>query len=66
MNYGAVSPTLSNRNLYPYFYRTYMSAAEFNIVQVRLMRDLGWKRVASIHELWEVFSSVSVYKVSQK
>ncbi|XP_072045198.1 gamma-aminobutyric acid type B receptor subunit 2-like [Amphiura filiformis] len=57
MNYGAVSPTLSNRNLYPYFYRTYMSAAEFNLVQVRLMREYGWQRVASIHELWEVFSS---------
>ncbi|XP_038069217.1 uncharacterized protein LOC119738403 [Patiria miniata] len=53
---SAASPGLSNREKYPLFYRTYMPDAMFNPVRIRLMREFGWKRVATIHENHEVFS----------
>ena len=58
MSYAASSSALSNRKVYPYFYRTYMPDAMFNPSRERLMRDFNWTRVATIHENHELFSLV--------
>ena len=59
MSYSAASSALSNREKYPYFYRTYMPDAAVNPARVRLMKDFGWQRVATIHYNHELFSLVS-------
>ncbi|XP_072030203.1 gamma-aminobutyric acid type B receptor subunit 1-like [Amphiura filiformis] len=53
--YGAESPGLSNRKFYPYFYRSISPATVYNYARIRLMREYGWNRVATIHENREVF-----------
>ncbi|XP_022091351.1 uncharacterized protein LOC110979652 isoform X2 [Acanthaster planci] len=56
MSYAAASSALSNRKKFPFFYRTYMPDAMYNPARIRLMREYGWKRVATIHENHELFS----------
>ncbi|XP_038071683.1 uncharacterized protein LOC119740441 [Patiria miniata] len=56
MSYGAASSALSNRKKFPFFYRTYMPDAMYNPARIRLMREYGWRRVATIHENHELFS----------
>ncbi|XP_033638560.1 uncharacterized protein LOC117299207 [Asterias rubens] len=56
MSYSAGSSALSNRVEYPYFYRTYMPDAMLNRARIRIIKDFGWKRVATIHENKDLFS----------
>ncbi|XP_072031852.1 gamma-aminobutyric acid type B receptor subunit 2-like [Amphiura filiformis] len=56
MSYSAASSALSDREKYPYFYRTYMPDAAVNPARVRLMKDFNWNRVATIHYNHELFS----------
>ena len=58
MSYAASSSALSNREVYPYFYRTYMPDAMYNPARVHIMKKYGWQRVATIHENHELFSLV--------
>ena len=58
MSYSAASSALSNRVVFPYFYRTYMPDAMLNRARVRLIKDFGWQRVATIHENQDLFSLV--------
>lgn len=58
MSYSAGSSALSNRVEYPYFYRTYMPDAMLNRARIRIIKDFGWKRVATIHENKDLFSLV--------
>lgn len=58
MSYAAASSILSNRNKYPLFYRTYMPDSMYNPARVRLIKEYGWTRVATIHENHELFSLV--------
>ncbi|XP_072023148.1 gamma-aminobutyric acid type B receptor subunit 1-like [Amphiura filiformis] len=55
VSYGAESPGLSNRKFYPYFYRSASPATVYNYARIRLMREYGWNRVATIHENREYF-----------
>lgn len=57
--YGSSSPALSNRNRFPTFFRTHPSAILHNPTRVKLFRHFGWKRIAIIFELEEVFETVS-------
>ncbi|XP_041469544.1 uncharacterized protein LOC121419238 isoform X1 [Lytechinus variegatus] len=56
MSYASASSILSNRNKFPLFYRTYMPDAMYNPARVRLIKEYGWTRVATIHENHELFS----------
>ena len=58
MSYGAASSALSDREKFPFFYRTYMPDAAYNPARIRLLREFGWTRVATIHETHELFSLV--------
>ncbi|XP_072022901.1 gamma-aminobutyric acid type B receptor subunit 1-like [Amphiura filiformis] len=53
--YGAESPALSNRKFYPYLYRSVSPATVYNYLRIRLLREYGWHRVATIHENREHF-----------
>ena len=59
MSYSAASSALSNRAVFPYFYRTYMPDTMLNRARIRIIRDFGWKRVATIHENHDLFALVS-------
>ncbi|XP_038073128.1 uncharacterized protein LOC119741448 isoform X2 [Patiria miniata] len=56
MSYSAGSSALSNRVVFPYFYRTYMPDAMLNRARIRLIKEFGWQRVATIHENQDLFS----------
>ena len=59
LSYGAASLDLSNRDVYPFFYRTYpTSDIGQNKIRVRLLRQFGWSRVATIQENLDVFAHV--------
>ncbi|XP_070577493.1 gamma-aminobutyric acid type B receptor subunit 2-like [Ptychodera flava] len=56
LSYSAASSALSNREQYPLFFRTYLPDAGYNPARIRLMKDFGWNRVATIHENHDLFS----------
>nr|XP_006815500.1 PREDICTED: gamma-aminobutyric acid type B receptor subunit 1-like [Saccoglossus kowalevskii] len=56
LSYSAASSALSNRERYPTYFRTYLPDTALNPARVRLMKDFGWTRVATIHENYELFS----------
>ena len=60
VSYAATAPTLSNREDFPYFYRTIMPDSSINAARVALMQKYNWTRVGTIHGKHEIFSLVSV------
>ncbi|XP_070576464.1 gamma-aminobutyric acid type B receptor subunit 2-like [Ptychodera flava] len=56
LSYSAASPALSNREKYPYYFRTYISDTAFNPARIHLIKKFGWTRVATIHENYPLFS----------
>ncbi|XP_072047423.1 gamma-aminobutyric acid type B receptor subunit 1-like [Amphiura filiformis] len=59
MAHASSASELSDRNRYPYFFRTIASAARLNPVQLAIMRVFGWKKVATLHEAQEPHAGVS-------
>ncbi|KAL5012697.1 hypothetical protein ScPMuIL_011248 [Solemya velum] len=57
LGYGSSSPALSNRNRFPTFFRTHPSATLHNPTRVKLFKKFKWKRIATIQETQEVFTS---------
>ena len=58
ISYSVGSPALSNRLVFPKFFRTYMPDTLLNKARLHIIRDFGWKRVATIHENEDLFSLV--------
>ncbi|XP_033627262.1 uncharacterized protein LOC117290084 [Asterias rubens] len=56
ISYSVGSPALSNRLVFPKFFRTYMPDTLLNKARLHIIRDFGWKRVATIHENEDLFS----------
>ncbi|XP_072015945.1 gamma-aminobutyric acid type B receptor subunit 1-like [Amphiura filiformis] len=56
VSYAASSPALSNRDVYPYFFRTIMPDTMFNPARIRLLREFGWNKVGVIHGKEEIES----------
>ena len=50
VSYASTSPALQNRELYPRFFRTISSDLAFNPARAALLRQYGWKRVATLHQ----------------
>ncbi|XP_070554748.1 gamma-aminobutyric acid type B receptor subunit 2-like [Ptychodera flava] len=59
VSYAGSSPSLSNRQKYPYLFRTIPSMEEFNPARLAFIRTAGWTRVATIHELVEPHTTTS-------
>lgn len=55
--YGSSSPALSNRERFPTFFRTHPSATLHNPTRVKIFQLFKWKRIATIQETQEVFTS---------
>ncbi|XP_052790371.1 gamma-aminobutyric acid type B receptor subunit 1-like [Mya arenaria] len=55
--YGSSSPALSNRDRFPTFFRTHPSATLHNPTRVKIFERFKWKRIATIQETQEVFTS---------
>ena len=58
VSYGASTPTLSNREMFPKFYRTIPSEVQANSARFALMNRYNWQRVATLHETRNIFSLV--------
>ncbi|XP_030877627.1 gamma-aminobutyric acid type B receptor subunit 1 [Leptonychotes weddellii] len=61
LSYGSSSPALSNRQRFPTFFRTHPSATLHNPTRVKLFEKWGWRKIATIQQTTEVFTSVSVH-----
>ncbi|XP_022382779.1 gamma-aminobutyric acid type B receptor subunit 1 isoform X3 [Enhydra lutris kenyoni] len=57
LSYGSSSPALSNRQRFPTFFRTHPSATLHNPTRVKLFEKWGWRRIATIQQTTEVFTS---------
>lgn len=55
---GATSATLSNRQLYPYFYRTPLSDVAYNVVRQQLFGMFNWDKIAIIYQTLSLFQTV--------
>ncbi|GAB1301047.1 Gamma-aminobutyric acid type B receptor subunit 1 [Apodemus speciosus] len=60
LSYGSSSPALSNRQRFPTFFRTHPSATLHNPTRVKLFEKWGWKKIATIQQTTEVFTSSGV------
>ena len=59
MAYTASSPELSDRKLYPNFYRTGGSDIVMVAPIIALLKKYKWKTVATIHQTDPLFATVS-------
>ncbi|KHJ41633.1 hypothetical protein D918_08280 [Trichuris suis] len=57
--YGASSPALSDRTRFPTLFRTHPSATIHNPTRIKLFKKFGWKKIAILQSVEEVFSSLS-------
>ena len=59
ISYGSSSPTLSDRDMFPKFFRTIPSETQSNSARFALMEQYNWTKVATLHETRNVFTLVS-------
>ena len=59
ISYGSSSPTLSDRDMFPTFFRTIPSETQSNSARFALMERYNWSKVATLHETRNVFTLVS-------
>ena len=59
ISYGSSSPTLSDRDMFPKFFRTIPSETQSNSARFALMQQYNWTKVATLHETRNVFTLVS-------
>ncbi|XP_048776574.2 gamma-aminobutyric acid type B receptor subunit 1-like [Ostrea edulis] len=57
LGYGSSSPSLSDRQRFPTFFRTHPSANLHNPTRIRLFQKFGWTKIATIRQKEEVFTS---------
>lgn len=63
ISYGSSSPTLSDRDMFPTFFRTIPSETQSNSARFALMQRYNWSKVATLHETRNVFTLVSCLHV---
>ena len=59
VSYAATSPVLSDRTMYPLFYRTSPAETLYNDARFALMNMYNWCYVATLHQTANIFSLVS-------
>ena len=64
VSYGASSPSLSNREQFPNFYRTIPSEIQANSARFGLMRKYNWIKVAALYETVPLFSLVMNFVIA--
>ena len=58
VSYGASTPTLSDRTMYPTFFRLIPSEIQSNSARLALMKHYNWIRIAILHETRNLFRMV--------
>ncbi|XP_022088949.1 gamma-aminobutyric acid type B receptor subunit 2-like [Acanthaster planci] len=56
LSYGASSPELSKRLLYPRFFRLFPTESLFNVVWLAAMEKFNWTKVATLYQSIDLFS----------
>ncbi|XP_070188876.1 gamma-aminobutyric acid type B receptor subunit 1-like [Littorina saxatilis] len=56
ISYASVSPSLSEKTNFPKFARVAAPDTVTNPARVRFFKNLGWSRIATIHQSYELFS----------
>lgn len=59
VSYASVTPSLSDKQMYPYFFRTSAPDTAVNPARIELMRQFGWRKAATLHQSRAVFDAVS-------
>lgn len=60
ISYAAASPLLSNRDKFPYFFRTYVSENLLNPSKIWIFSQFNWNRIATISEDHDLFTVVII------
>lgn len=55
----SVSPALSDKAKFPLFARVTAPDTQTNPVRLLLLQTFGWRRVATIHQSYDLFAAVS-------
>lgn len=55
ISYSSSSPELSDKDIYPYFYRTIPHDSSFNAPRIALLKSFNWKHVATIFQEENLF-----------
>ncbi|XP_067670378.1 gamma-aminobutyric acid type B receptor subunit 1-like [Haliotis asinina] len=58
ISYLSNSPLLSNKKLYPYFFRLSVPEESINPARIAFIKKMGWKKIATIHQSYKIFSSL--------
>ena len=61
ISYASSSPKLSNRAIFPLFFRLLSPESAYNVVKLAMFREFNWKKVATLHESVPLFAEVIVY-----
>ncbi|XP_072027770.1 gamma-aminobutyric acid type B receptor subunit 1-like [Amphiura filiformis] len=56
LSHSSSSPKLSDRNLFPRFFRMYPPLTVFNDVIFAILKYYGWTKVATLHQTLDLFS----------
>ncbi|XP_063956536.1 gamma-aminobutyric acid type B receptor subunit 1-like isoform X1 [Lytechinus pictus] len=56
LSYSSASPKLSERDLFPKFFRMFPPETVFNVVKFAMLRHFNWHKVATLHQTIELFS----------
>ncbi|XP_072029936.1 gamma-aminobutyric acid type B receptor subunit 2-like [Amphiura filiformis] len=56
LSYSSASPKLSEREIFPKFFRMYPPESVFNVVKFAMMKHFGWKKVATLHQSVDLFA----------
>ena len=60
LSLSASSPALSDRSIFPKFFRTIPSEIQSNSARFALMDKYSWRRVATLHQTETIFTLVSI------
>ena len=58
MSPGASTPVLTDRKKYPHVYRMLTSSAAFGSAQAEIIRQIGWKNIATFNTATEPHKGV--------
>ncbi|XP_071114745.1 gamma-aminobutyric acid type B receptor subunit 1-like [Haliotis cracherodii] len=59
VSYGSSSPALSNKVRFPKFMRLASADTALTSMRIRMIQQLGWSRVATIYQSYELFTLVN-------
>ncbi|XP_070534990.1 gamma-aminobutyric acid type B receptor subunit 2-like [Ptychodera flava] len=56
LSYSSASPKLSDRSLFPKFFRVFPTEKVLNVVKFDMLKHFGWTKVGTLHQTVDLFS----------